>query len=149
MSNKVLVALDFSEFSHAVLEMGIKVAKALKGKVFLLHIEDDIYRIRQSHEITPMDEEFFPVINQFHDARIKQCQTHMEKLYKKIPSALRGDKVIVEGHPIEEIVKYAEQNKISVLVVGAQGSSNLSMSKLGSTAEKIVRKAPCSVVVVK
>lgn len=149
MSNTVLVAIDFSEFSQKILDSGIKIAKGLKGKVDLIHVEEDVYRIRRSHEITPMDEEFFPVIQRFHEARLTQCQKELDKLYKKIPSALRGKKIIVEGHPTEEIAKYIDANKVTVLVIGSHGSSNLPISRLGSTTEKLARKASCSVLIIK
>jgi nucleotide-binding universal stress UspA family protein len=149
MGNTVLVAIDFSEFSLKVLESGIKLAKGLKGKVDLIHVEEDIYRIKRSHETTPMDEEFFPVIERFHEARLSQCQKELDKLHKKIPSALRGKKIIVEGHPTEEIARYIDSNKVAVLVIGSHGSSNLSMSRLGSTTEKLARKALCSVLIIK
>jgi len=149
MGNSVLVAIDFSELSTKVLESGIKVAKAIKGKVDLIHVEEDVYRIKRSHETTPMDEEFFPVIEKFHKARLEQCQGELDKLHKKIPSALRGKKIIVEGHPTEEIAKYVDANKVAVLVIGSHGASNLPISKLGSTTEKLARKAQCSVFIVK
>lgn len=149
MSNTVLVAIDFSEFSKTVLDSAINIAKAIKGKVDLIHVEEDVYRIKRSHETTPMDEEFFPVIEKFHTARIDQCRNELDKLHKKIPSALRGKKIIVEGHPTEEIAKYIDSNKVTVLVIGSHGASNLPISKLGSTTEKLARKAQCSVFIVK
>ncbi len=149
MSTTVLVAIDFSEFSQKILDSGIKLAKGLKGKVDLIHVEEDVYRIKRSHETTPMDEEFFPVIEKFHQTRLGQCQKELDKLYKKIPSALRGKKIIVEGHPTEEIVKYIDKNKVAVLVMGSHGSSNLAISRLGSTTEKLARKVPCSVCIIK
>jgi nucleotide-binding universal stress UspA family protein len=149
MSNTVLVAIDFSEFSHKILDSGMKIAKGLKGKVDLIHVEEDVYRIKRSHETTPMDEEFFPVIEKFHAARLTQCQKELDKLFKKIPSVLRGKKIILEGHPTEEIAKYIDANQVAVLVIGSQGSSNLPISRLGSTTEKLARKASCSVLIIK
>ena len=55
----------------------------------------------------------------------------------------------MEGNPAIEVVKYAQENKVDLVVVGTLGRSGLSRFLLGSTAEKIIRTAPCPVLVVR
>ncbi|OYW24644.1 MAG: hypothetical protein B7Z55_01580 [Planctomycetales bacterium 12-60-4] len=57
-------------------------------------------------------------------------------------------RIIRTGVPYIEIDKYAKEQDIDVIVVGTHGRSGLTHLLLGSTAEKIVRKAPCPVLTV-
>ena len=54
-----------------------------------------------------------------------------------------------QGTPFLEIVRYAQRNDIDMIVATTHGRTGLSRMLLGSTAEKIVRKAPCPVMVVR
>ena len=52
------------------------------------------------------------------------------------------------GYPIEQILKYVQDNEIDLIAVGSQGHTGLSRLLLGSVAEKIVRMATCPVLTV-
>jgi nucleotide-binding universal stress UspA family protein len=75
---------------------------------------------------------------------------------KGISSALRevlqrfnaeGEVAVVDGAPAPAILNYAEQIGASVIVVGTHGRTGLARVALGSVAERVVRAAPCSVLV--
>ena len=53
------------------------------------------------------------------------------------------------GKPFLEIIRAARELEADVLVIGSHGQSGLSETLFGSTAEKVVRKAPCAVLVVR
>ncbi|MGW9032050.1 universal stress protein [Streptomyces sp. NPDC055722] len=53
------------------------------------------------------------------------------------------------GHPAQEIVRAAEQHRADLIVVGHSGHSSVWSRFLGSSAEKISRHAPCSVLIVR
>lgn len=55
----------------------------------------------------------------------------------------------VFGQPTREIVSYAEEHEIDVIVVGNHGREGISRVLLGSVAEKVVRRAPTTVTVVR
>ena len=57
-------------------------------------------------------------------------------------------RVIRIGAPYVEIIKYAQEQDVDVIVVGTHGRSGLTHLLLGSTAEKVVRKSPCPVLTV-
>jgi nucleotide-binding universal stress UspA family protein len=56
---------------------------------------------------------------------------------------------ILNGHPSAEILRFLEENKADLVVLGTHGLTGLAHFFLGSTAEKIVRRSPCSVLTVK
>ena len=69
----------------------------------------------------------------------------------KIDSAddLQVIRRVAQGHPFVELVRYAKDNAIDLIVVGTHGRGAIAHILLGSVAEKVVRKAPCPVLVVR
>lgn len=57
--------------------------------------------------------------------------------------------VFVQGDPAAEIVRYAQDAGIDLIVMGTHGRTGLERLLMGSVAEKVMRDAPCSVLVVK
>jgi K+-sensing histidine kinase KdpD len=55
---------------------------------------------------------------------------------------------VESGAPAAEIVRYAERNRIDLIVVGTHGRSGVTRALLGSVAERVVRTAPCPVLTV-
>ncbi len=57
--------------------------------------------------------------------------------------------VLLEGSPAEEIIRYATEQAVDLIVMGTHGRTGLERLLMGSVAEQVVRGAPCSVLVVK
>lgn len=57
--------------------------------------------------------------------------------------------VFLEGDPADEIVRYAQDAWVDLIVMGTHGRTGLERLLMGSVAEKVMRDAPCSVLVVK
>jgi nucleotide-binding universal stress UspA family protein len=57
--------------------------------------------------------------------------------------------VLLEGDPAAEIVRYAADAGIDVVVIGTHGRTGVDRLVMGSVAERVMREAPCSVLVVK
>ena len=53
------------------------------------------------------------------------------------------------GHPVMEVLRYAKDNAIDLIVMGTHGRGPLGHVVLGSVAERVVRKAPCPVLTVR
>ncbi|MDP3091693.1 MAG: universal stress protein [Nitrospira sp.] len=56
---------------------------------------------------------------------------------------------LVEGHPAEEIIRAAQRTHADLVILGSRGMTGLKGAFLGSVSRKVVRHAPCSVLVVK
>ena len=63
-------------------------------------------------------------------------------------AGLEAEGIIVEGHPAEEIIKYAEENSIDLIVMGTLGKSGLDKFLLGSLADKVIRNSKIPVIAV-
>jgi universal stress protein A len=66
---------------------------------------------------------------------------------------LRGikdiERIVLKGTPCKEILKFAGENKVDIIVIGTHGRKGLDRVIFGSTAEKVVRDAPCPVLSVR
>ncbi len=84
---------------------------------------------------------------------LEEIRTSLEMTLKAIPDPKWAEgrtihRVLRTGTPFIEITQYAAEQDIDVIVVGTHGRSGLTHMLLGSTAERIVRKAPCPVLTV-
>ena len=53
---------------------------------------------------------------------------------------------VVAGPPFRQIIRYAREHGVDLIVMGTQGLSGVDLLIMGSTAERVVRTAPCPVV---
>jgi nucleotide-binding universal stress UspA family protein len=74
-----------------------------------------------------------------------------QRLATLLPEGDRTGAVIatIVGSPFYEIVRYATEQQIDLIVIGTHGRGPLGHMLLGSVAEKVVRKAPCPVLTVR
>jgi len=76
------------------------------------------------------------------------AQNHIQKALDRVQQAgIQGEGVIVEGLPFQTIIDIAKDKHVDVIVMGTHGRAGLSHILMGSVAEKVVRLAPCSVLV--
>jgi nucleotide-binding universal stress UspA family protein len=68
---------------------------------------------------------------------------------RPVDSRIKVQHVMLEGDPAGEIVKFAASQGINLIVMGTHGRTGLERLLMGSVAEKVMREAPCSVLVVK
>ncbi len=59
------------------------------------------------------------------------------------------ESVLLEGHPADKIVEFAEQNGIEMIVMGTLGKTGLDRFLLGSVAENVIRHSKTPVLVVR
>ena len=68
-----------------------------------------------------------------------------------VPGAedIEVERLVLEGPAFVEIVRYGKEQNIDLMVLGTHGRGAIAHMLLGSVAEKVVRKAPCPVLVVR
>jgi len=143
---KILVPIDFSHFSKKALEAAVRLAQCCKGKIYLLHVEEDFYHMKQIHKIHPPLEKY---CEEFHKEFITEKKKGLGKFKSYVPKNLFGGAIIKEGHPFVEIVKFAKSRCMDLIVISSHGRSELRHAFLGSTADKVSRKSECAVLIVK
>jgi universal stress protein A len=135
----ILVPVDFSKISQKALEYAVPLAKQFEAKITLLHaIEPLPY---------PMDFTYVPMGEGF---PIKPLEKELNALAKNmIEPQLLKEVIVRVGTAFEVITNVACDCKADVIVITTHGHTGLKHMFMGSTAERVVRHAPCPVFVVR
>ena len=138
--NKVLVPIDFSDYSKDALIYSINFIKCFKAELILIYvIEPVIYPPDFSATqitIPPTDSEL-----------TKNADDGLAKLIKnEIPSEIKARKIRKTGKPFIEIVETVNEENIDLIIISSHGRTGSEKILFGSTAEKVVKKAPCPVL---
>ena len=138
--NKILVPIDFSNYSKNALRYAVNFAKKFNSKIYLVYVvEPVIYPSDFS-----MGQVTFPVSDIEMNERAKD---ELESLAKtEIGSQFQVETVIKTGKPFVEINETASELDIDLIIIATHGHTGMEHLLFGSTAEKVVRKAPCPVL---
>ena len=139
-SQRFLVPIDFSEYANQALDYAINLAGKLAARLTLLHVI-------QSVPLGGVDMGVTLSYTYLQDLEADIMQS-MESHFARVTAAgLEGEIVVVHGVPFHEIVETAKMQKVDLIVMGTHGHTGLQHILLGSVAEKVVRLAPCPVLV--
>ncbi len=139
--NKILAPIDFSEASETALRQALHLAHRAGAELTILHVSD----------ATPCPpgygaQQYLADVQ----AHITQTKAKITALAARLwPATFAGTlkTEIVEGIPADEICKAAEN--ADLIVIATHGLSGFKRFVLGSTVDKVIRNAPCSVLVIK
>jgi len=141
--HRILVPIDFSEHSRNALKYAIPFAEQFRASIDLIYVvEPTIY---------PADFSFgqigFPNVEE--ELRTRGGQELDALLEKEISGRVPARRIVRTGKPFYEINQYAHEERIDLIIIATHGHTGVEHMLFGSTAEKVVRKAPCPVLVVR
>lgn len=138
---KVLVPTDFSETSQAATKYAVELAKKFNAKIYLLNVIEDpiVYMPMFESYALPPKEDF----ESFSETRLDNWILDEDK------GDLEIETKWIHGNPFVDILRFAKQEAVDLIVVGTHGHSFAAHLLLGSVAEKVVRKASCPVLTVR
>jgi universal stress protein A len=135
----ILVPLDFSEISLKSLRYAVPFAKQFGAKLTLLHV------------VQPVDAAVnleYPAF--FASEHFAGLQKQLEEIRNaKIPSELPVEIAVRHNFVFDGIVEVAREIRADLIITTTHGYTGLKHLMMGSTAENIVRRAPCPVLVVR
>jgi nucleotide-binding universal stress UspA family protein len=137
----IVVATDGSENSQRAISYGVEIAKLSGATVHALYVVDTT-----SFSSIPMDagwEVMYETLRKEGEKAISEVKKRGEV------SGVEVREVLLEGHPSNEIIDFAENNNADLIVVGTLGKTGLDRFLLGSVAEKVVRGSKVPVLVVR
>jgi nucleotide-binding universal stress UspA family protein len=140
---RILVPTDFSKSSQNALTYGVAFAARFGAELYLLHVVQDLALfIPEAVMVPPV----VPPVEQFVSAARLALQRAVGDLDL---SEVRITPEVAEGAPFEEIIRFARERDIDLIVMGTHGHTGLAHILMGSVAEKVVRRAPCPVLTVR
>jgi nucleotide-binding universal stress UspA family protein len=142
----VIGATDFSDPSLPALETAATEALRRRAAVHLLHVVDvGVYAIAGAAEmgfaVTPSSGS--DLINNLRAAAQADLQTSLDRF------AVDGEVHSISGRAADTIISHAGANRAQLVVVGTHGRTGWARLTLGSTAEQVIERSPCSVLVVR
>ena len=135
---RILLPTDFSDTAQHALDYARELAGRFGASVHLLHVVPD-----------PMQNwatEAMPVVSDLAERWKADAERRLEEIRLDGPQTVRAVRI---GHTFVEILQYAADNAIDMIVMGTHGRGPVQHLLLGSVAEKVVRKASCPVLTVK
>lgn len=145
---RILVATDFSSYSRAALAYAIDLAVRNQASIDLLHVwESHTYA---NADVFDHVDDRGPQVSQ---AQLEFARTpHGREMEEWMQEArARGISVLgrlESGDPAQAIVAAAARGHHDVIVMGTHGRTGLAHVVLGSVAERVTRRAPCSVLTI-
>lgn len=143
----ILVTTDLSDESVAAFAEARSFAEAFRAKVFVLAIIEDP---AQAAMVYALD---FPVMPDpdIQEQMIEKVTVDLKEVCEKSFHGLNYEYLVHEakGPVHSEIIKFAAEHDIDLVVIATHGHTGLSRILIGSTAERVVRECPCPVLTVR
>ena len=138
--SKVLVPIDFSDYSKSALKYAVNFVGHFKAELTLIYVVEPV--------IYPPDFSMGQIAIPSVDLEMdKRAVEELNKLaQQEIPSEIKVKSVVKTGKPFLEIIETAQEEDVDLIIIATHGHTGVEHILFGSTAEKVVRKAPCPVL---
>lgn len=144
---QVLTPIDFSDNAATILKAAAYVAGTFKAELHLVFVvqnfEDYSGFFVPPVNLPNLEEELFASAQQQMDAFVAE---HKQDCLNAGVTSVTSK--VLAGDVGEEVVKYADQKNIQLIVMGTHGYKGLERIMFGSVAEKVVKTAPCAVLTI-
>jgi universal stress protein A len=139
----ILVPVDFSAHSRKAFHYALTFARQFEAKLFLLHVVEPV--------IYPTELGYMPL--EMEALQRNVVTSARERLASMatadLPVEIASEQLVRMGSPYLEITAAAREMSVDLLVIATHGYTGLKHVLLGSTAERVIRHAPCPVLTVR
>jgi len=140
---KILLPTDLSSASISAFKYAKSLAEKYGATIYVLHVLENIPPVLsiRSLDLT---------LERLEKNMEENAKNQLEKIVKEnLKTKNKVQTFIRKGVVDDEIIKFAEEKKVDLIVMGTHGRTGIELTILGSIAEKVVRKAKCPVLTVK
>jgi nucleotide-binding universal stress UspA family protein len=144
----VLVATDFGEASDTAVAYGRELARHLGGRLTLLHVVDDVASKLVASAIAS---DYLGDFRRVQEDLEQEATRQLDGLLSDEDRRVLGAHAVcrTSGATATEILTFAKEAAVDLLVLGTHGRGAMAHFFLGSVAERVVRLAPCPVLTVR
>jgi len=140
---KILIPTDFSEHSEKATDYAHALAKQFGASVVMMYVVDNSSNVPGGWYVPHISmDELYKDMEESAAKRLEKC------CYETFRDMKDVQRVIVRGVPEVEIIKYAKDNGVDMIVMGSESKKGMDVI-FGSTAERVIRKADCPVLCVR
>ena len=145
MFKNILCPVDMHPRSKMALKKAITIAHQFNSKITLLNIHEEFMSKKQMVmsrvSVSLLGEEFKKIAT--------EAKNEMKTLIKELEAdEVECDYVLRDGKPYEIILKFSDETNTDLIVMGTNGRDSLSDLILGSTAQNVIQKSKCPVLII-
>ena|SRR5256885_3598435 len=140
---RILVPTDFSPLANKALQYALRFAEQFHAAITVVHVIEP--------EVPPAFDGFMIAPPPVSNGTSAGCAKRLSSLVNSLPTAggTRLDSIVRCGLASIEIVEAAKEQDVDLIVIATHGYTGWKHFAIGSTAERVVRAAPCPVLVVR
>ena len=140
----ILVPVDFSENSEKIVQHAVLLAKKFAARLTVIFVAQSFFETNSDFfvphvPIAELEQDIF-------ESSRKRMALFMEESLNK--EEVEADSEVLLGDVAQEILDYAADKEIDMIVMGTHGYKGLDKLLFGSVAEKVVKMSPCPVLTV-
>jgi len=139
---RILVVSRIMKYSHKAIHYGISLSKKYRAELSVLHIIDTFWLKGWNVPIISVEEEYKNELK-----RTKKELDDIINMEKKKGMVIK--ELLKEGDPTEEILKVIKEENVDLVILLAHEESRFEHFLFGRSNEEIIRKMPCTVLLVK
>ena len=134
---RILVAVDGSEFSDAAVDQAISLGSICRSEIFVISVVD----------LYPEQMSVAPALVEKMSAEVRE---HLDKAAEKVEKAGIACETIVRmgGKPHEFILEEAKEKSVDLIAMGTHGRTGIKRVIMGSVAQNVIGSSPCPVLVI-
>jgi universal stress protein A len=133
---EILVPVDFTECTEKALGYAVPFARQFGATVTLLHVIEPVFATASETVLVDVCTD-------------ENAQRELEKLRARLAGRVRCRPLLAKGNAAVEIIRAAQDLGCDLILLSTHGRTGLDRLLLGSTAEKVVRRAGCPIFVVR
>ena len=141
-ADRILIGIDFTRASHEMVKVLYDLEVDKRCSIVLVHVVPDLVKqsalyVKKGDKIDEqqrIEQEAVKMLDEFRSKRLKG--------FGKVEA------VIVKGDPAAGLLTVASTRRVNLIILGVSGSDKIETSRLGSTADKVIRGTPCPVLFV-
>ena len=148
-----MIATDGSDCSNLAIDKGVELASLSGGTVYAVYVVSSasLFSMNQGYSYSMgKNPDLAPMYKEMHGMMEKQG--HQALNYVKGLGEMKGvnvESVLLDGNPSDELIRYAEEEKMDIVIMGTLGKTGLDRFLLGSVAGNLVRHSKVPVMVVR
>jgi len=143
---KILFCTDFSSHAQAALPYAIDLAKKYGTTLHVLHVYQEAGHIAEFELSSDIKSDYIRVAHLAGQEMEKRLEGLCEEIVKELGSC---EHKMFRGKAHIEIIRYAKETNVDLIVMASHGLSGLEHVLFGSTAERVLRESPCNVFIIR